>query len=348
MTVEVERGAMAWAERGWVPDFALRAGIRRLCRERQQSLPKTEAEGRAHEERLQAMFRRGPLAVLTDKANEQHYEVPPEFFMAVLGPHRKYSSAWFPRGSETLGEAEEAALAATCERARLEDGQDVLELGCGWGSPSLWMAAHYPNSRLTVVSNSRPQREFIEAEASRRGHPNLRVITADINQLQLEGRFDRIVSVEMFEHVRNHAELFARLAGWLRPAGFLFAHVFCHRDWTYAFENEDGTDWMARHFFSGGIMPARDLLLRVCDPLRPVQSWEWDGTHYQKTAEAWLRNLDRNRDHVKAIFLRSMPKVEANRWFHRWRIFFLACAELFGFDCGRQWLVVHHLFQKPG
>ncbi|MBN9407597.1 MAG: class I SAM-dependent methyltransferase [Burkholderiales bacterium] len=340
--------ALQWVERGRVPDAMVRLGIRRLLRERLAELRSgdTEATARLTHAHLQAM-RAAPLALLPEKANEQHYEVPAAFFAAVLGPHRKYSSCWWPEGVQTLEQAESAALLATCERAGLADGQQVLELGCGWGSLSLWMAAHYPGSRITAVSNSHSQREYIEAEAARRGLVNLRVITCDFNVLdQPAGRYDRVVSVEMFEHLRNWPEAFARVARWLAPGGRFFMHVFAHREAPYPFEVRDASDWMSRYFFSGGMMPSDDLPLHCQDDLALLQQWRWDGRHYQRTAAAWLANMDAKRDDLMPLFERTYGAADADLWWTRWRLFFLSVDELFGYAGGQQWWVSHYLFER--
>ena len=267
----------------------------------------------------------GPIAPLPEKANEQHYELPPEFFTAVLGPHRKYSSCFWRTETASLAEAEAAALDITCERADLSDGQDILELGCDWGSLSLWMAERFRNSRITAVSNSAPQRRFIEAEAAARGLTNLRVITADMNEFaSAANRFDRIVSVEMFEHMRNYERLLERIASWLRPSGKLFVHHFCHRQFAYPFETDGDANWMGRHFFTGGLMPSEHLLRHFNRHLTIVGQWRWDGTHYQRTSEAWLANLDARRRDVLPILEATYGRDSSRRWFHRWRMFFLA------------------------
>ncbi|MEO8080075.1 MAG: cyclopropane-fatty-acyl-phospholipid synthase family protein, partial [Caldimonas sp.] len=285
-----------------------------------------------------------PVALLPDKANEQHYDVPAEFFGRVLGPHRKYSGCYWDDGTPTLADAEAAALAATCERAVLADGQRVLELGCGWGSLSLWMAEHYPASAITALSNSHSQRQFIETEAYRRGLGNLRVVTGDMNDFATSDRFDRVVSVEMFEHLRNWPEAFRRVAGWLVPGGRFFMHVFAHRTTPYAFVERDESDWMSRHFFSGGMMPSDDLAPRFQDDLRLVDRWRWSGTHYQRTAEAWLANMDLARSALWPLFETTYGS-DAATWWVRWRLFFLSCAELFGHDGGQCWAVSHYLFE---
>ncbi len=338
--------AVNWVEQGLVPDRVVRLGIRRLLKERLLELRSDDAAASA--ELAQAFLdelRGAPLAPLPDKANEQHYEVPAAFFGAVLGAHRKYSGCFWGEGSETLAQAEAAALAATCERAGLADGQRVLELGCGWGSLTLWMAERHRGSHITALSNSNSQREYIEAQAARRGLTNVRVITRDINAFDTTERFDRVVSVEMFEHLRNWPDAFARVARWLRPDGRFFMHVFAHRGAPYAFVERDASDWMSRHFFSGGMMPSDDLALHCQDDLRLLQRWRWDGTHYQRTAEAWLRNMDSQRAALWPLFERTYG-VDAGVWWMRWRLFFMSVAELFGFDSGQQWWVSHYLFDR--
>jgi cyclopropane-fatty-acyl-phospholipid synthase len=341
-------GLLGLAERGWLPDALVRLGIRRSCAERlrEESAGGVEAQSRRAAERLAAL-RASPLAVHTDAANAQHYELPPAFFRLCLGARLKYSSCLYPRGDETLDQAEDAMLALTCERAGLADGQDILELGCGWGSLTLWMAARLPGSRITAVSNSRPQREHIEARCRVLGLSNVRVVTCDVNRLELDaGAFDRIVSVEMFEHLRNYEQLFSRLHAWLRPGGALFVHVFCHRTLLYPFETQGAGNWMGRHFFTGGQMPAADTLLHFQGPLAIEERWLVDGRHYARTANHWLRNQDTHRDAVMAV-LREAYGEAAPLWFQRWRMFWMACAELFAFDGGRQWGVAHYRFRKP-
>ena len=327
------------AERGFLPDAVTRYGIRRLLRQRlieeRQLQPRDE---------FRATLREGPVAPVPEKANEQHYEVPAEFFTAALGARLKYSSAYWPVGVETLDDAEETMLSLTCERAELEDGQDVLELGCGWGSLTLWMAERFPRSRITAVSNSASQREFILSRAP----SNVEVITADMNDFDIDRRFDRVVSVEMFEHMRNYAELFRRVARWLREDGKLFVHVFCHREHAYPFETEGDDDWMGRYFFTGGQMPSFDLFAKVQDSLALDAAWEVDGTHYGKTSEAWLSNMDRRRDEIMPVLEETYGADEAARWFRRWRLFFLACAELFSYRGGGEWLVGHYRFAPTG
>ena len=333
-----------WVEQGRVPDMLVRAGVRHLLRARLDELRAHDAMATdAQAEAFIASLRHAPLAPLPEKANEQHYELPAVFFDTVLGRHRKYSCGWWPEGVDKLDDAEAAALRLTCERAGLADGQHILELGCGWGSLSLWMAQHYPHAHITAVSNSHSQRGFIEAQARERGLANLQVITQDFNALALTQRFDRIVSVEMFEHLRNWPAAFERVAQWLEDDGRFFMHVFTHRGAPYAFEDRDASDWMSRHFFSGGMMPSDDLALRCQDALRLTHRWRWDGTHYQRTALAWLARMDAARDTLAPVFERTYGR-DADLWWTRWRLFFLSVAELFGFENGQRWWVSHYLF----
>ena len=340
-------GVLGLAERGLVPDALLRAGIRRMCAQRLRDEHADDPDAAARRNAaLIAELRQSPVAIHTDAANRQHYELPPAFFHACLGPRLKYSSCFYPTGNETLAQAEEAMLALYGERAQLADGQDILELGCGWGSLTLWMAEHYPNARITAVSNSRPQREFIETRCRERGFANVRVLTCDVNRLELPaGGFDRCVSVEMFEHMRNYATLLGRIGGWLRADGKLFVHIFCHRTLLYPFETAGEDNWMGRHFFTGGLMPAADTLLWFQDALRIDDRWLLDGTHYERTANHWLREQDSRRDQVMAI-LREAYGDAASLWYQRWRMFWMACAELFGYDHGREWMVAHYRFAK--
>jgi cyclopropane-fatty-acyl-phospholipid synthase len=342
------RLAINWVEQGYVPDAVIRRGIRRLCELRLRDLACDDAETAAQvTESFVRSMDSAELAPLPHLANEQHYEVPAAFFGLVLGPNRKYSSAWWPEGTRDLAAAEAAALAATCERADLANGQRILELGCGWGSLTLFMAQHFPRSRITAVSNSRSQQGHILGQAARRGLDNVEVITADMNRFDTAERFDRVVSVEMFEHMRNWRELFARVRGWLHPGGRFFMHVFCHRTAPYAFIDNGPSDWMSRHFFSGGMMPSDELASRFQEDLRLLRRWRWDGTHYQKTANAWLANLDARRVEALPLLARIYGEPNAVQWLQRWRVFFMACAELFGYRNGQEWWVSHYLFDRP-
>lgn len=340
--------AMQWVERGLMPDALTRRGIRRLCAQRLREIDPgdCEASGEAMA-RFVAAMDAGPIAPLPEKANEQHYELPPQFMALALGAQRKYSSCLWNEGITTLDAAEEAALAVTCERAQLADGQQILELGCGWGSLSLYMARKFPRSRITAVSNSAPQREFIQGCAAQRGLDNLNVITCDMNSFTAEdGKYDRVVSVEMFEHMRNWRALLRNIARWLRPQGMLFIHIFVHRQFAYAFETEGEDNWLGRHFFTGGIMPSDDLPLRFQDELRITQQWRWSGQHYEKTANAWLANLDAHREQALPLLAGVYGEAQAVRWYHRWRVFFMACAELWGYRHGQEWWVSHYLWEK--
>lgn len=334
-------------ERGLVPDVITRIAIRRLCEQRLQECDseKELASLRKYEDFIESMPM-SPIAPVPEKANEQHYELPSDFFSEVLGPHRKYSCCFWSTVTTTLAEAEADSLRITCDRADLSNGQQILELGCGWGSLSLWMAERYPSSKITAVSNSAPQRHFIESEATARRLKNLRVITADMNEFTIEPQsFDRVVSVEMFEHMRNYDSLLERIASWLRSDGKLFVHHFCHRTLTYPYETDGDANWMGRYFFTGGLMPSENLLRQFNRHMSVVQKWRWDGSHYQRTSEAWLANLDAHRREVLSILAESYGRDQARRWYHRWRMFFLAVAELFGYANGTEWFVSQLLLQ---
>jgi len=335
-------------EKNLIPDAALRAGIRRLLKQR------LRAEGAGGLEVAQARFmdflgalRQSPIAIHTVDANEQHYELPPAFFELVLGRRLKYSSGLWPPGAASLDQAEEAMLALTCERAGLRDGQQILELGCGWGSLSLWMAERFPHAAITAVSNSAPQREFILARARARGLGNLQVHTADMNAFDPPARdYDRVVSVEMFEHMRNYEVLLKRIASWLAPDGKLFVHIFTHRDHAYPFEVRDESDWMARNFFTGGVMPSDHTLLYFQKDLDILSHWRVNGRHYEATANAWLRRLDAAKGPALDLFRETYGAQEALKRFVQWRVFFMACAELFGSGAGERWFVSHYLFGR--
>lgn len=334
-------------ERGLIPDALTRFGIRRLCRQRLVEEHADDAVAAWERFRtLLADLKRSPIAIETDAANEQHYELPPAFFELCLGKRLKYSSCYYPDGSETLDEAEEKMLALYGERAELADGMDILELGCGWGSLTLWMAERYPNARITGVSNSRPQREHIEAQCRARGLRNVRILTCDVNRLELDERFDRVLSIEMFEHMRNYESLLGRIASWLKPGGKLFVHIFCHRELMYPFEVKGRSDWMSKYFFTGGLMPAADTLLHFQRDLVIEEQWRLSGRHYERTANHWLENQDRNRDAVLAVLAEAYGRDQAKLWHQRWRMFWMACAELFGLDGGNEWLVAHYRFAK--
>ncbi len=329
-----------------LPDAVLRRIIRTRVKGVQRGYDRLGDQQQLERElALLGEFESGPLTVHADEANEQHYEVPADFFRWVLGPRLKYSCCYWPDGVTSLAHAEEAMLRLTAERAGLADGQNILDLGCGWGSLALWIAQHYPRSRVVAVSNSHSQRQFIERRAEAAGLTNLEVLTAEVGEFDPAKRFDRIVSVEMLEHVRNHKVLMERLATWLKPEGCLFVHVFCHRRHLYAFDVGDG-GWMSRYFFTGGVMPSWDYLPRYQEQLSLIQSWQVDGRHYAATLCSWAENLEHERDRVLPLLENVYGPERARLWYVRWRIFFMACEETFALDSGQAYFVAHYLFSK--
>lgn len=340
-------------ERGWLPDRLVRAGMRSLMQQRLDDEGRTDDA--AAMERLNALvaeLREAPIAKETDAANAQHYEVPAAFFHKHLGPRLKYSCAWYPTGRETLAEAELAMFELYAERAGLADGQRILDLGCGWGSMSLWMAERFPGSEIVGLSNSHGQRAFIEAQAAARGLRNVQIVTANVVEAEfplqgLRADFDRVVSIEMFEHMKNYDSLFGKVASWMKPGAVAFVHVFAHRNLAYHFEVKDRSDWMTQYFFTGGIMPSADLFLHFQDHWKVTRRWWVPGHHYERTANHWLEGMDRARAEILPVFEQAYGPKEAARWFQRWRMFYMAVAELFGFDGGREWGVVHYRFEKP-
>ncbi len=341
-------------EQNRLPDLLLRSGIRKLLRQRLREEDKGDPETQqAHLQSLIERLKVSPIAVNTTQDNRQHYEVPASFFEHCLGKHLKYSCAYWLPGVTDLDEAEREMLELTCMRAELEDGQQVLELGCGWGSLSLFMAARFPQSQFTVVSNSHSQKEYIDRQMRERGLDNLRVITADMNAFAPghpidAASFDRVLSVEMFEHMRNYQWLMEKIAAFLKPEGKLFVHIFTHTRYAYLFEVKADNDWMSKYFFTGGIMPSDHLLLYFPDHLTIEQHWQVSGMHYALTAEAWLRNMDSHQAGIMPVFEGVYGKDESVKWWAYWRLFFLACAELWSYRDGKEWIVSHYLFRKTG
>jgi len=332
-----------------VPDFLLRQGIRKLLAQRLADENKGGVEAQqAHLMALIDQLKASPIAVNTAEANVQHYEVPTQFYQYCLGKNLKYSSGYWKDGVTDIDTSEDDMLELTCQRAELQDGQQVLELGCGWGSLSLYMAAKYPGSTFKVVSNSRTQKQFIDETAKSRGIKNLVVITADMNTFSIDDQFDRIVSVEMFEHMRNYQLLMQKVASFLKPDGKLFIHIFTHKEYAYLFEVIDDTDWMSKYFFTGGIMPSDDLLLYFNDHLTVEKHWHVSGTHYAKTSEAWLKNMDAHKAEIIPLFKQTYGEDQAIKWWVYWRIFYMACAELWNYKGGNEWIVSHYLFHKTG
>lgn len=334
---------------GRIPDWLVRTVLRfRLSRTLEQRYQASIEERTAHKQALIQKLRRSPIAIHTDDPNEQHYEVPSDFFELVLGKRLKYSCCYWPDGVATLDQAEEAMLRLTGERARLEDGLDILDLGCGWGSLSLWIAEQYPNCRVVAVSNSRTQRQYIENRCRDLGLANIQAITANVVNYVAGRQFDRVLSVEMFEHMKNYERLLARIASWLRPGGLLFVHVFSHREFAHEFDASDPHDWMAQTFFTGGTMPSNDLLLHFQRDLAVVGHWCLDGHHYVHTLQAWLDNLDARQPEVRKIMSNVYGSENETRWLVNWRLFFLVCSEVWSLGQGREYLVSHYLFEKEG
>ncbi len=338
---------IALAEQGYIPDFLIRSSIRRNCQARLNMRNRRIA---SDPDRTIAQFadllRNDPVAIATEEANQQHYEVPTEFFTTVLGPRRKYSCCWFESPRDTLAQAEEAMLQKTVERAEVKDGMQLLDLGCGWGSLTLYLAEKFPQAQILAVSNSRTQREYILGQCATRGFKNVEVQTQDMRQFSTERKFDRVLSIEMFEHLRNYEIVFGRLRGWLAETGKVFLHIFTHQELAYTFETEGEDNWMGRHFFTGGIMPSQDLFDQFTKDLKVVRRWQVDGQHYALTSEAWLANLDRHRSELLPLFANHPSGDRPSTILQRWRIFFLACAELFGYRRGQEWGVTHYLLEK--
>lgn len=334
-------------EKNLLPDFLVRYGIRRLLKQRLAEENRGGLEqDQAHFMKLIEELKNSPIAIHTADANEQHYEVPTRFYQLCLGKNLKYSSGYWKEGVNDIDQSEVDMLNITCERAELKDGQHILELGCGWGSLSLFMAAKYPNAKITVVSNSRTQKMHIDEQAKQRGINNLTVITADMNAFTIDQKFDRIVSVEMFEHMRNYQQLLGKLSGFVNEGGKIFIHIFTHKRYAYYFDVKDDSDWMSKYFFTGGIMPSDHLLMYFQDHFKIQQHWRVSGTHYEKTSNAWLAKMDLNKAEIMPLFAETYGAENATKWWSYWRVFYMACAELWGYDKGEEWFVSHYLFEK--
>lgn len=342
-------------EKNMLPDWLIRIGIRRLLKQRLREEQKANAEDQqAQMMKLVEFLKASPIAVNTLDANEQHYEVPTEFFRLVMGKHMKYSCGYWKHPNVSFDQSEEDMLELTTERAELKDGMNILELGCGWGSLSLYMAKKYPNASITGVSNSRMQKAYIDEEAKKRGLHNLTIITADMNSFSIEKKFHRVVSVEMFEHMRNYERLLENISAFLLDEGKLFVHIFTHKSLAYLFEVKDDSDlsdsgqadWMSRYFFSGGIMPSDHLLMYFPKHFAIQHHWQVSGLHYNKTSEMWLKNMDSHEKKIREIFAQTYGPENVTKWWSYWRIFFMACAELWGYKNGEEWFVSHYLFNK--
>ncbi|MBF0504755.1 MAG: class I SAM-dependent methyltransferase [Candidatus Omnitrophica bacterium] len=334
-------------ERNLIPDPIIRIGIRGLLQDKLNEEKKLLARlGPKRKIQLVEFLKSSPIAVNTKEANQQHYEVPTEFFKLVMGKHMKYSSGFWKEGVKDFDTSEEDMLALTVERAQLSEGMAVLELGCGWGSLTLFMASKFPLAKIVGVSNSATQREYILNEAKKRGLNNVSIITADMNDFMIDQKFDRVVTVEMFEHMRNYQKLLEKVAGFLKSDGKLFVHIFTHREFAYLYQEKDEADWIAKYFFTGGIMPSHDLLLHFQDHFKIEDQWQVSGVHYQKTSEEWLKNMDRNKEKVIPILKATYGEDQYIKWWVYWRVFFMSCAELWGYKNGTEWIVSHYRFKK--
>ena len=327
------------AEVGLIPDVFIKTAVRFITKKRLN-------ESGIHENKLNVIksISEGGIAEKTDDANEQHYEVPPEFFKYALGKNLKYSCSFFDK-TDSLDEAEKYMLELYIERADIQEGHDILDLGCGWGSFSLYVAEKYPSVSITAVSNSKDQIAFIQNEAKRRGLFNIKASKMDVNNLDLDNKFDRIVSIEMFEHLRNYKLILNSLNSLLKPDGRLFVHIFCHKELTYFYEIKNNYDWMTKYFFEGGIMPSQDIFKYFDDKLEVINQWDVNGNHYAKTCKAWLNNHYKNKDKILDIFDKHYDKPKI--WFNRWRIFFLSCETFFAINNGKEYFVSHYLLKKP-
>lgn len=341
------KGIYDLMEKDFFPHWLIRIRIRQLLKQRLRDEDKGSLE--KNQKRLIEYvnaLKKSPIAIHTGAANEQHYEVPSEFFKLVMGKHMKYSSGYWETKDTSFDESERRMLEITCERAQIENGMSVLDLGCGWGSLSLFMAEKFPKSSITGVSNSKSQKKFIDGEAKKRGLKNLTILTADMNEFKIAKKFDRLVSVEMLEHMKNYERLFEKFSGFLKPNGLFFVHIFTHHKFAYAFEVVDDTDWMSKYFFTGGQMPSHDLFLYFQKDFQIQNQWVVNGNHYARTSEAWLDGMLRNKDQILKIFSATYGADQAVKWLVYWKVFFMACAELWKYRNGEEWIVSHYLFSK--
>lgn len=337
-------------ENGYMPDPITRLGIRSLVKQRLNESSKNTANDPQYLKNYAQKLKQSPLAIMTDTANKQHYEVPTDFYNLSLGRHKKYSSCYWDQNTKTLEEAEQKALDLSIEHAGVVDGMRVLELGCGWGSLSLELAKRFPHSAITAVSNSKTQKAYIDHQASERGLTNLTVLTRDLG---LESnydfgaeKFDRVMSIEMMEHLRNYELFFKKVAPSIKEDGKFFIHIFTHKNAPYFFETEGEDNWMGKYFFSGGQMPARDLFDEFNNDLIVEKKWDWNGDHYSKTLEAWLDNTDQEKTRVLSMFKKTYGEGAEVIWYNRWRVFFMSCSELFKYNKGEEWGVTHYLMSK--
>ena len=335
------------AEKGFVPDFLIKIGIEKLCNERLNWCKSLGVENlQKHNNTWISKLKNSPIALVPEKANEQHYEVPPEFFEIVLGKHLKYSCGLWENNNINLDQSERDMLEKYIHRAELKDSLKILELGCGWGSLTLFMAKKFPKAQITAVSNSNDQRKFIQNKCKKMGFENVDVITCDMNDFHTDKKFDRVVSIEMFEHMRNYKVLLKKISNWLNDTGKLFVHIFSHNSIVYPYEDKGPGDWMSREFFSGGLMPSHELLLNFQDDLKIEKHWKVSGMHYSLTSYAWLDQMDLNKSSIINIFEKAYGKNQSKIWFQRWRIFFLSCAVMFSIKSGTEWGVSHYRFRK--
>ncbi|KAJ4830155.1 hypothetical protein Tsubulata_042905 [Turnera subulata] len=341
------RAMLASLERNLLPDAVVRRLTRLLLASRLRSGCKPSSELQLLD-LLQFVhsLKEMPIAIQTETAKAQHYELPTSFFKLVLGKNMKYSCCYFPNESSSLEDAEKAMLELYCERAKLKDGHTVLDVGCGWGSLSLFIAQKYANCKITGICNSTTQKAYIEEQCRDLQLHNLEIIVADISTFEMEASYDRIFSIEMFEHMKNYGQLLNKISKWMKQDTLLFVHYFCHKAFAYHFEDINEDDWITRYFFTGGTMPSANLLLYFQDDVSIVNHWLVNGKHYSKTSEEWLKRMDKNLASIKPIMESTYGKDQSLKWTVYWRTFFIAVAELFGYNNGDEWMVAHFLFRK--